>query len=269
MPLVRVFRLPLSALAVGSLSPDLIYFMELKATGNIGHTLPGLFSFCLPAGMVVLWLWHRLAKPAAVALLPPWVRERTLFVAHEPFCFGPGLRMLQVAVAILLGAVTHIVWDAFTHVDGWVAERIPFFQRVVPFPGFGTMPVYKLGQLASTALGAILLAWWAWQWVVRQPAYSTTVPKLQHRRAWVTGLVVMAATSAVLYARWHAAPLVSYSELRLFALRIILCSCTALWVELLVFAGWYRWRYQPHLGRLVPNTTNDPTPIRPQHSVPK
>ncbi|AYA36228.1 DUF4184 family protein [Hymenobacter oligotrophus] len=269
VPLGRWVRLPLSALVVGSLSPDLIYFLQLKATSNIGHTLHGLFIFCLPASLLVLWLWHRVAKLAAVALLPPWVRARTVRLSYRPFGFGPGQHLLRVATGILLGAITHVVWDAFTHADGWVAERVPFFQRLLPFPGFGTMPVYKFGQLLSTAVGAALLAWWSWQWVSRQPAYATTVPKLPHRRAWVAGLVVVAAGVAVAYARWHAAPLTSYAELRLFALRIILAGCSALWLGLLLFAGWYRWRYQPHLGHVQPEATSGPAPKRRPRSVPK
>ncbi|UYZ59926.1 DUF4184 family protein [Hymenobacter latericus] len=269
VPLARWVRLPLSALVVGSLSPDLIYFMQLKASGNIGHTLPGLFVFCLPVGLAALWLWHEVAKLAAVALLPPWVRARTLHVAHQPFRFGPGRRLVQVAAAILLGALTHIAWDAFTHVDGWVAERVPLFQQLLPFPGFGSMPVYKLAQLLSTAVGAALLAWWARQWLGQQPAHSIAVPKLRHRRAWLAGLVLAAAAAGVLYARSHAAPLMAYPELRVFTLRIIITTCTAFWLGLLAFAGWYRWRYQPHLGHPVPAPTSGPAPKRPRHSAPK
>jgi hypothetical protein len=243
VPLARRLPLPLSTLVVGSMSPDFIYFMALQASGSVGHTFWGLFTFCLPTSLGVLWLWHRLMKQPAAALLPAWVGQRVASLAAEPFAFGPGRRFVQVAAGILLGAVTHIVWDAFTHFDGWMAEVLPVLRREVPFPFFGTMPVYKLGQLLSSAVGGLLLAWWTWQWLRRQPAGAVELP-LANRLAWALSLSVSAATLAVSYARWHAAPLTSYLALRLFVLQIIVAACTALWLGLLGFACWYRLRQQ-------------------------
>src|SRR5262245_66554750 len=76
IPLKRY--LPLSALVVGSLSPDLEYLVRLRAVSHLSHTLTGLFSFCLPVGLVLLWLFHRFVKQPLTLLMPTTMRQRLL-----------------------------------------------------------------------------------------------------------------------------------------------------------------------------------------------
>ena len=58
----KKFGLVLSALVVGSMMPDFEFFMRLSFGKNIGHTLAGIFLFCIPVGLVVLFLFHKLMK---------------------------------------------------------------------------------------------------------------------------------------------------------------------------------------------------------------
>ena len=238
VPLARPLRLPMSALWVGSLSPDFIYFLQLKAEGEFGHSFWGLFFFCLPLSLLVLWLWHRLVKGSAVALLPAWAGRRAARAAAEPFSFGPGRRLGQICAAILVGALTHDAWDAFTHTDGWVAEHWPLLLREVPFPYFTHMPICKLLQLISTGVGAGLLAWWAGRWLWRQPAGP--LPALRHRLGWLAGLLLGAAALGVAYNAWQAPPLTDYAAVRWVIVQSIVASCSFLWLGLLAFGLWYR-----------------------------
>jgi hypothetical protein len=40
-----------SGLVIGSLAPDFEYFLYVPDSLRIGHTLPGVFLFCLPVGL--------------------------------------------------------------------------------------------------------------------------------------------------------------------------------------------------------------------------
>lgn len=117
VPFTR-WKLPLSALIVGSLSPDFIYFVRLSAAGGFGHTLPGLFLMDLPLGLAVLWLFHALLKYPLLTLLPISHQRRLLPLA-EGFRFGPPRQILLIMAALFLGAVTHIAWDSVTHGSRW------------------------------------------------------------------------------------------------------------------------------------------------------
>ncbi len=51
---LRRFGLVLSALVVGSMAPDFPYFLPGLPQDKFGHTLAGVFWFCVPAGLAVL-----------------------------------------------------------------------------------------------------------------------------------------------------------------------------------------------------------------------
>ena len=51
-------RLPLAALMVGSMSPDFAYFLPAALSARTAsHSLPGIFLFCLPAGLCIWQLF--------------------------------------------------------------------------------------------------------------------------------------------------------------------------------------------------------------------
>lgn len=99
----RRTRLVFSALIVGCFVPDIPYFLLLRAHGFNGHTLSGLFTFDLPAGLLALWLFHRYLKQASLIYLPAGFRRRLKFV---PFSFLPPARLALIAGSILIGAAT-------------------------------------------------------------------------------------------------------------------------------------------------------------------
>ncbi len=107
------------ALVIGSLIPDLGYAFR---TPKFGHAFahpnldvythefwPGSFMLSLPAGLVVLWLFH-LVRRSAVSLLPAPYREFVL-----PLCQGPMGSPLGIAVSVLLGSWTHLFLDSMTN----------------------------------------------------------------------------------------------------------------------------------------------------------
>lgn len=181
LPLAR--RLPLSALVVGSMTPDVVYFLRLAPRGGFGHTLPGLFLFCLPAGALILWTFHRLVKRPFVALLPVSAQARMmpttgLFRAAVP------ADAVRTVAALLVGAVTHDIWDAFTHASGWGVIYLPVLATsAVALPGIGTVVQwYRIVQHLSTLAGLSALAgaagrWWRSASVVPvEPGYARAGP---------------------------------------------------------------------------------------------
>ncbi|GAA4385371.1 DUF4184 family protein [Hymenobacter koreensis] len=240
VPLARRLRLPLSALVVGSMSPDFMFYATLWPDSDIGHRLVDLLVFCLPSGLLVLWLWHAVMKKAAMDLLPAALRQRLTVPTAAPFTFWPGGRLLTVAGAIVLGACTHDVWDAFTHPDGWVVLQAPVLQASFQLPGLGAVPVYKLLQHLSTLVGGALLLWWFWQWLHTAPAASWPVV-LARGPVLLVLLLPLAAGLGFGYARWQAGPPVGYMAVRNLLVVGLVTSITALWIELMLL-GLYRLR---------------------------
>ena len=156
MPLWRLsrYRLVASALVVGAMAPDFEYLAHLSARRTIGHTLPGLVVLCVPLSLAALFLWHRL-------IVPVWA-PRLGRSAPPRFAFGPGPRLGAVVVSVLVGSLSHLVWDAFTHEHGLVVRHAPVLAATLPGTDLG---VYMLLQYASSAAGAVCLARWAHQYL--------------------------------------------------------------------------------------------------------
>ena len=112
--------LPPCALVVGSCAPDIAYALGLYNVGS--HSLPGLITFCLPAGLLVYGWLELLALPALTRSLPEaWGIQWARFATTR------GLPTTvrgwaAAALAILLGACTHLLWDGFTHRTHWPAR---------------------------------------------------------------------------------------------------------------------------------------------------
>src|SRR5215212_1569962 len=122
LPIYRLgqHQLPLTALMVGSMAPDFGYFFSFEASRALTHSFAGLFIFALPVGMFVWLFYVAVLEKATITLLSD--RWHTRF-AHTG-AITPSL-VASAAVAIILGAVTHLLWDAFTHRATFVTNALP------------------------------------------------------------------------------------------------------------------------------------------------
>lgn len=146
LPLRRC-GLSMSALVVGSLIPDLEYFLHVTMVSEFSHTPTGLFAFCLPAGLIVLWLFHHLWKPPMIAVLGDEHSHH-----FKPYRFRPFSHFLLICSSLLIGAFTHLLWDAFTHDYGWAVQRFSLLSQ-----SSGSRPRYRVLHLWSTVLGGAAL----------------------------------------------------------------------------------------------------------------
>jgi len=172
LPLRRLgkIRLPLAAVMIGSMSPDYAYFLPGGFERVETHSIAGLFLFCWPISLCLWLLFVRVLEPPTSALLPESWRTR-----FPPSSREMTLRVLALAsAAVLLGALTHLLWDAFTHGRTFVTHAFPALKSVAfHFAGY-RIRWFFLFQLLSSVFGIVALAIWAW----RQPPgrYPRAVP---------------------------------------------------------------------------------------------
>lgn len=185
LPLWRLTgrRLVFSALVVGSMAPDFEYLVYLRTTRTIGHTLPGLVLMCLPSSLLVLAVWHGLVKRPLAALVPGR-RGQLMAAASQPFPWAPLDRLVTICCSVLLGAWSHLTWDAFTHRGGMIVQHVDVLTHRV---GVGHLHVYNVAQYGSGIFGMALLAGWYRRWARaagRQPVRPPALPVLPARLRW-------------------------------------------------------------------------------------
>jgi uncharacterized protein DUF4184 len=172
IPFTRV-GLAFSALVAGSLSPDFGYFMPWDEFYM--YTIPGLFLFDLPVGLILLLLFHLFVKWPVLSLLPVGLQRR-LYKHAQGFSFATPKRFLLVILSVLVGSITHIIWDSFTHIYGWVVENFAFLSTRIS----GT-PLYEYLQELGTLVGISLLVYWFFRWLPTAPQSDRLPPRFSSR----------------------------------------------------------------------------------------
>jgi hypothetical protein len=205
LPLERYTRnrLPLAALMIGSMAPDFSYFMPVALARSSTHDLDGLFFFCWPVGLAVWLLFVKVLERPTIALLPLAWRERI-----KPSDPRITLKALALAsIGILVGALTHIAWDAFTHRGTAVVEAFPALNAALfEFRGH-TIRVFALLQILSSVLGLLALARWGYN-LRHAPPPNITV---RHRYGFLTDRARIGA-ALVVFITSGATALLSFAE---------------------------------------------------------
>lgn len=243
VPLARCGLL-LSPLIVGSMAPDFPYFLQLSTGSMYGHTLPGLFFFCLPAGYLALWVFHTILERPLLSLLPVGHRRRLAELAGR-FRFGPMRRFLMILVSLLVGALTHIAWDSITHAEGWVVRHVPVLRSPVLTSSHETIRVYKFLQHGSTLGGAALLVCWYLRWYRSAPAGSISAfPELSSaaRRSLILLPISMPFLIALVFGWHHVGSGPALESLHRCLGRAVLVGVAFGIVEIMAYSLWWHWR---------------------------
>ena len=177
--------LPFSALAIGCMMPDLPLFFPGVLYAQT-HDPVGVLTVDVPLGVVAFMLFQCVLKVPLFALMPLWVQQRSVSYSRPLLQPSVGF-FIGVAVAIAIGAYSHIVWDAFTHRGRWGTELLPLLNREIFFAG-KTRPLYGLFQLGSSAAGLFLLAVLAWRQLWRNEP-NAVIPTTLCVGRWIKILV--------------------------------------------------------------------------------
>jgi hypothetical protein len=132
-PLAR-WRL-LSAAVIGSMAPDFGFFSPWRPNRFETHSLDALITFCLPAGLAAYWLFQSVIRTPILELLPPGAYARWQ-VSAAPADYRNLRQWVFASLGILVGALTHLVWDAFTHEGARGVRMIPGLDDPVEIGGY-------------------------------------------------------------------------------------------------------------------------------------
>ncbi len=151
-----------AALVIGCMVPDLAYFIPQLTYFADSHSLLGLLLFCLPFGIVTYFCFYLLVAPFFTTLCSASLQRRLpqLWRAGKQ----PDASAFGIVLSILLGAATHLLWDAFTHDHGFIVVMFDVLATPLFTLGGYTVYIYKVLQHGSTIVGLGLLLYWGKQW---------------------------------------------------------------------------------------------------------
>lgn len=190
-PLARL-RL-FSAAVIGAMVPDFGLFLPIPFFRWQTHSLIGLFTFCLPVGLFAYWLAELLLRPALLEILPNGAYARLRAAPAGPSIERPR-DWLAVIVVLLGGAVTHLIWDGFTHENTRGVRMFPVLLDYGPDVNGHPMTVYHWLQYGSSVVGLLIVLAALGVWLSHAHA-PTPAPERRltpgERRAWIAGYCVV------------------------------------------------------------------------------
>lgn len=206
LPLIRTPLVP-AAIAVGAMTPDLPLFLR-------GFGLPYAFTHDLDAvpvtaavALILFLLWRVVMRPAVGELVPLGVARRLPAewstsgrkAAASAVGVGSAQRLYPVwlGVSLIVGVLSHIAWDLFTHEGRWGVDVFPVLDAM-----WGPLSGYKWLQHGSSVAGLLVIGIWALLRLRRAEPRAVIVRSVPFgvRVAWWVSLpVVLAAASIVGY----------------------------------------------------------------------
>lgn len=179
-------RLPLAALAIGCMLPDL-YRLFTTETGRISHLWSGQIYPNLMIGLGFCSLWYVLYRPMLYQL----------FNLKDPLPvqnLQKGLRFLFfMLLALLMGNATHLIWDGLTHVD--FRTLILHDALSQPLAVFGQIyPLHFVLQILSSVLALPFLGYWMVKYCKTHQSHSLVSPRFKIA-IWLIFLASMMSAS--------------------------------------------------------------------------
>lgn len=203
LPFIRT-PLVASAIAIGAMTPDLPLFLRgIGLSYSFTHGFGNVVWTALVAFALFL-LWRTVLRPAVGELAPRWLARRlpaewdqggrpALAVAIGIGSARPWYP-LALGISLVLGVLSHIAWDLFTHEGRWGVDLLPALDRM-----WGPLLGYKWLQYGSTTIGLLGIGVWALLRLRRATPHERerAVPD-GIRVAWWISLPVFLAVAAII-----------------------------------------------------------------------
>lgn len=162
LPFVRSPLVP-AAIAIGAMTPDLPLFVRgTPLDYGFTHTYANIVWTAFAAFALFL-VWRVVLRPAVPELSPRWLAARlpAEWATGGVAALRTAIRghdrayPLLLAVSLVIGVLSHILWDSFTHEGRWGVTSLPALDEP-----WGPLLGYKWLQYGSGVIGLAVIGVW-------------------------------------------------------------------------------------------------------------
>jgi len=193
-----------TAAVIGSMVPDFGLLAPVSIARWQTHSFEALFTFCLPVGLATYWLTLLLIRPAVLEVVPDGAYVR-LRAAPPPASISRFGAWLYAAAALLLGAGTHLIWDAFTHENARGVRMFPLLSDYGPEMAGHHLQFYLWLQHGSSLVGLLVVVLALAVWLRHAPAPveppARRIAPLE-RALWI-GAYLLPSLIVIAWGFWH------------------------------------------------------------------
>ncbi|MGE7023538.1 DUF4184 family protein [Solibacillus cecembensis] len=201
------------ALVLGSMAPDFEYFLRGQPIGDIGHTFSGFLTYNLPLVAFFYLIFHFFIYQTLFNQMPAFLQDSTKSRLHANYA----MRVIIFVYSALLGMLTHITWDSFTHQNGYMVQKFPTTLAHTFTIFHFDIPLYKFLQHGSTLVGLMLIIGYMYFRTYAQKQKKTDIQMKQKLIFWFSLILLTLA----IVVSWYIIDYISILSYGIVVVRII------------------------------------------------
>jgi hypothetical protein len=186
----------------------------------------------------MLWAFHNVLKYPLLFLFPI-KHQSSLYPIAGSFLFFQASKFFLILVSLFIGAVTHIIWDSFTHEFGWAVQKFQILNSPVIITSYGTVKLHSILQHGSTIIGAILLLYWYLKWVKSAPGVNID-PRFKYpgnkKLIFIICISLLACFMGILYSSSKVVVINSITSFRYFFVNSIIAIISSLFLLIFIYS---------------------------------
>ncbi len=155
-----------TGLVIGSIIPDFESFITLNEYKWHSHTWSGAFWFDLPLALLASFIFHYIVRNSLIQNLPDDLGNKFIRVTTFEWFTYFRKHFFVVITSMLIGILSHLLWDAFTHLN----LKFPDSRASAIY--VHNTRLYMILQYTNSAIGLLIVGWYIW----RLPILSVSKP---------------------------------------------------------------------------------------------
>lgn len=141
-----------AGMILGTMAPDFEYFIYFKPMEVIGHSIKGFVLIDLPLVILLYLIFYKVIKNDFILNLPKGINQHLHTLYNDKIKLTNFQEFIIFLYSSFIGMATHVVWDSFTHKNGFFVNKINGLSNTIL-----NIPIYKYLQHGSTILGFMII----------------------------------------------------------------------------------------------------------------
>ncbi len=158
-----------TGLVIGSMVPDFEAFVNLGGEKKLSHSWVGMFTYDLPLGLLLTFIFHAVVKYALVANVPGFLKARFAVYSRLNWKDYFTRRFFVVLICMLIGIASHLLWDRITHTDTYTYTE----KAGIYLTDYQSAKLQEWLQWGCSIAGMLIIAWQVWL----LPVFKKNAPK--------------------------------------------------------------------------------------------
>lgn len=180
-----------TGLIIGSMVPDFEYFIRMKTAYS--HEISSILWLNLPIGILTAFIFHNIIRNALIDNLPYFLKIRIYTLKDFNWNQYFKKNWYIVIYSFIIGIVSHLFWDSFTHWNGYFAKHVPILKEYLYL--FGKKYHYlRILYYISSILGILFIILY-----INNITLNKNVPKSKNSKYWILLLVFFLSITLLRY----------------------------------------------------------------------